>query len=309
MIARRPPLALLKSAFISVYLTVQSAVALHATYRLATGSGSAAWVAALLPSASTIVFMTAILVRRTARTRARPPVLMTGTLAGVSLAVGAAIAVGSATNTLPIAYAIAGAAGNLLYVYWYSYLERGPSVQLQVGRMLPEFRASDLDGAPVSSREFLGRPTVYLFYRGNWCPLCVAQVRELAAQYRQLEARGVNVVLISPQPEAQSQALAKKFDAPLCFLVDEQLEAAKRLGIEARWGLPLGLQMFGYGSDTVLPTVIVTDEDGRILLCDETDNYRVRPEPETFFQAIDSRQLYRERQRPQHRSISTGAVA
>ncbi len=43
----------------------------------------------------------------------------------------------------------------------------------------------------------------------------------------------------------------------------------------------------GYDSDTVLPTVIITDEKGKIIFVDLTDNYRVRPEPETFLQIID----------------------
>ena len=58
--------------------------------------------------------------------------------------------------------------------------------------------------------------------------------------------------------------------------------AAKQLGIVHRWGTPMGLQMLGYESDTVLPTVILTDSRGIILFSDQTDNYRVRPEPEVF---------------------------
>ncbi len=307
MIVRRVPRAAAKSMFISVFLLLQLGIAVHATYRLAVGTGSPAWVAALLPAASLLAFMTAIMARRTVRTRANPPLVLGGTVVGVSLAVGAVIGAGAETPPLPIAYALTGAVANLLYVYWYSRLDRLPSVQLQVGRMLPEFQARNLDGTPVSSQEFLGRPTVYLFYRGNWCPLCVAQVHELAAQYRQLEARGVNVVLISPQPQEHTRALANKFDLPLRFLVDEHLDAARRLGIEARWGLPLGLQVLGYDSDTVLPTVVVTDEAGRILLCDETDNYRVRPDPETFFVALDGRQLQRTRR--SQGSSASGVVA
>ena len=31
---------------------------------------------------------------------------------------------------------------------------------------------------------------------------------------------------------------------------------------------------------------IIVDANGTILFSDQTDNYRVRPEPETFFQAL-----------------------
>ena len=64
---------------------------------------------------------------------------------------------------------------------------------------------------PVSSKSFLGKPTAFVFIRGNWCPLCVAQVRELAADYQSLAARGIEVALIAPQPLAETRALAERF--------------------------------------------------------------------------------------------------
>jgi hypothetical protein len=51
------------------------------------------------------------------------------------------------------------------------------------------------------------------------------------------------------------------------------------LNIFAKNGLPAGIQVLGYDSDTVMPTVILTDEKGKIIHSDLTSNYRVRPEP------------------------------
>ncbi len=44
----------------------------------------------------------------------------------------------------------------------------------------------------------------------------------------------------------------------------------------------MGLQLLGYESDTVLPTVILTNASGHIFFSDQTDNYRARPEPGDF---------------------------
>ena len=44
--------------------------------------------------------------------------------------------------------------------------------------------------------------------------------------------------------------------------------------------------MLGYDSDTVMPTVIITGKDGKIVWTHETDNYRVRPEPDTFLEVL-----------------------
>ncbi|NJN00349.1 MAG: redoxin domain-containing protein, partial [Aquincola sp.] len=42
------------------------------------------------------------------------------------------------------------------------------------------------------------KPAVLVFYRGNWCPLCVAQLRELASRQEDLTALGAKVILVSP---------------------------------------------------------------------------------------------------------------
>ena len=61
--------------------------------------------------------------------------------------------------------------------------------------------------------------------------VALAQIGEIAAQYRELARRGVQVYLVSPQSEANSQALAKKMDAPMRFMTDPGNAAATVLGI------------------------------------------------------------------------------
>ncbi|MDX8400145.1 MAG: hypothetical protein R8K20_07840 [Gallionellaceae bacterium] len=41
-----------------------------------------------------------------------------------------------------------------------------------------------------------------------------------------------------------------------------------------------------YDSDTVLPTVIITDKNRKILWVHETDNYRIRPEPDVYLEVL-----------------------
>jgi peroxiredoxin len=170
----------------------------------------------------------------------------------------------------------------LIYLRWYSTFRGRDAQAIKAGSPLPEFRLESLDGNIISSESFKARPHLLLFYRGNWCPFCTAQIEELAAAYRRLEAAGVTVVLISPQAVGKSQKLAARFDAPMVFMRDRDGTAAKQLGIYHEWGTPMGMQLLGYGSDTVLPTVILTDTQGNIVFSDQTDNYRIRPEPEAF---------------------------
>ncbi|MEJ2239971.1 MAG: redoxin domain-containing protein [Gemmatimonadales bacterium] len=153
------------------------------------------------------------------------------------------------------------------------------------GGPLLELVLRDADGnaVPVSNE----RHALFMFVRGNWCPLCMAQVREIAAQYRELEARGVDLYVITPQPDNHTRALARRFDVPIRFCVDEGGGLARRLGIQHPGGVPFLIR--GYGVDSVLPTVLITDPQRKIIFVDMTDNYRVRPEPATFLAVLDAR--------------------
>jgi peroxiredoxin len=185
-----------------------------------------------------------------------------------------------------LAIAGIGAAAFSTYALWYSRLGRAKSRQLAVGNKLPELTLVGPDGAAYSTKQLAGGPAVIFFYRGNWCPLCMAQIKEIAASYRELSELGAKVALVSPQPHENTVALAKRFDVDFVFLTDPKNRAAKLLDLEMKHGLPMGMQVFGYDSDTVLPTVIVLDREGVIRWVDETDNYRVRPEPTTFLPLV-----------------------
>ena len=182
-----------------------------------------------------------------------------------------------------IALASAAFALLLVYVLWYSKNGRSHSDALSIGSTLPELTFTGLDGATVSSSLWAGSPTVLLFYRGTWCPLCNVQVRELAEGYREIEAFGSRVVLVSPQPASESAKMAGKFDAPMTFLVDNDNAAAHILGIQHPGGAPIGIAP---EAESVLPTAIVLDGDGAVRFAHETDNYRFRPDPALFLETL-----------------------
>lgn len=178
--------------------------------------------------------------------------------------------------------------GWITYLTWFSTFKKRDASILKVGNTLPEFQLETTTKGKISTSSFYGQPSIWLFYRGNWCPLCMAQIKEVAAQYQELEKRGVNMILVSPQPHKNSEDLAKKFNVGFHFLTDYKSKVAKQLGILHANGIPAGFQVMGYDSDTVLPTVIITDAKGKIIFADLTDNYRVRPEPETFLEVLDT---------------------
>lgn len=277
-----------KSIFVSMYMMAAMLITVFATISLINSGDYISWGGVILTTAPFILVISRVMLfKSTARTSARFPLLTVLAVAGVIVAAWGYAEGGSSLAPL---LAVGGLAGFLVYAYWYSSFSERASRQLQPGQSLPEFELLDIAGESVSSSTLTDRPVIWMFYRGNWCPLCMAQIKEIAGQYQQLQDMGVRVALVSPQPHKFTVGLASKFDVAFDFLTDEQNKAARTLGIAHPDGLPMGMQVLGYDSETVLPTVIITDTGGRILWAHETDNYRIRPEPELFLDVLRDHQ-------------------
>ena len=273
---------LLKSVFISAFVAWLSLLSTYSFVQLISGTDPLlSWLGLALAAFAPLVFFLKAFLLKSPRTPRHP--LEYTTLSGLGLAITMAMSLryGQAAGHLHI-WAGVTLLGWLAYLRWYSIFHDRDSQALRAGSKLPVFKLESLDGHMVSSESFKAKPHLLLFYRGNWCPFCTAQIEELAADYQKLEKMGVGVVLISPQPIIKTQQLAERFDIPMTFLRDRDCLAAKQLGILHKWGTPMGLQLRGYESDSVLPTVILTDAHGNIIFSDQTDNYRVRPEPGDF---------------------------
>lgn len=279
-------MALLRSLFITaftVYLVVASTYALAQLVRGMEPLLS--WLGLGLATLGPLTFFAWILVAKPARTARHPVEYSMISALGLAITMVMAWRHGETAGSIHLWAGIA-VAGWFAYLRWYSVFRSRPGAGLAPGDALPEFRLQNLEGETVNSSLFRGKAHVLVFYRGNWCPFCTAQIAELAAHYRQLEAAGATVVLISPQPSRQHRKLAGRFSAPLQFLRDPRSAAARQLGIFDAWGTPMGMQLLGYASGTALPTIIISGEDGRILYSHLADNYRLRPEPAEYLKVL-----------------------
>ncbi|MBQ0799615.1 MAG: redoxin domain-containing protein [Porticoccaceae bacterium] len=286
----------IKSLFIGIFPVFAMGVSVYGIYILVNSGMNFVWLGAVLISLPVILFFSRVMIfKDMPRTSAHFPLITTVAVLGLMLSVYGFVQSASgpadnpeliASNKLGMILASLGFIAYLLYNFWYSSLDRLPNAALQAGQSLPAFSALGVDGEVVDSSTFEGAPAIFLFFRGNWCPLCMAQITEIVAQYRELSALGAKVVLLAPQPEKNTQALADKFNVPFVFLTDEGNRAAQALGIAMENGLPTGMEVLGYDKDTVYPTVLIVDGDGVILYSDLTDNYRVRPEPEEFLKVL-----------------------
>ncbi len=276
-----------KSLFIAGYPLLSLVVFVLSVFNVFLNANSLQDIGNIISSATVIVFFVGLFLISQARTSKNLNIYSIFLFVGLGISFIPLGDFNSFVWTKAI-FTISIALGWLAYVHWYSVFEKRDNSSLHVGNLFPELELETIGAEKIKTSQFLGNPTIYLFYRGNWCPLCMAQINEIAQQYKELEDRNVNMVFVSPQPHSHTISLTKKHNLGFHFLQDTNNAMAKKLGILAENGLPAGFQALGYASDTVMPTVIITDKNGEIAFADLTDNYRVRPEPTTFLRVIDA---------------------
>jgi len=272
----------IKRYFPIPFIALLSISSFYSAYQIWITDFQMAWLGAFIAVTPIASFFGYLMVANAARTSRRLPLALAGAIIGSLMTV---------IDFVPAAAAMAwilGLLGSCTYVFWYTPLDRSKS-RISVGQRMPEAQFTTTDGQRFNTAEAVGQPHVWMFIRGNWCPLCVAQVSELAEQYRELEKMGVKVMLISAQSEKESQKLSQRFDAPMTFLADTDNSGAKALGLEHTGGVPFGLP--GFEADTILPTVVITDKEGNVIFADQTDDYRIRPEPDVFLSALRQHSL------------------
>ena len=252
--------------------------------------GDPIWIGALLTTLPVpFVLLIATNLFGLTRTSARLPVIQVMSVAGVALTCLTLLSRGIAA---PLEYAALGLATyGAVFVQWFIWIfssyGRKKSTAIARGKNLPEVPLSKLDGTEITSADFSGSKTLIVFFRANWCPFCMNQLKEVVARADRLKKSGTKVKFISNQGYKNSASLAKKLALPRGFeiLQDNDLRAAKILGIADIGGAPAGMP--GYPADTVMATVIGLDESGKVIFGDETDNYRVRPHPDTFLHVFE----------------------
>jgi len=280
-----------KSIYVSVYITVLLLSCIHSMYEIFNTGGNGQWWGSVIAVTPMLFFFIYLFIASTARTSRGLPVYRLVTALGAVLTLYFS-AIENHVLTMPLIYSIiVGVIGSNVYVYWYSVFDRPENGILKVGNLLPDFTLMDESGKIFSARDFKRSPALFMFYRGNWCPLCMAQIKEILTKYKELHHRGVEVYLVSSQPHENTKALASKFDVPFHFLIDENNHVTRQLQLLNIAGTPSGMAVLGYEKDTTMPTVLMTDASGTLIFADLTDNYRIRPEPDTFLNVLDQHNI------------------
>jgi peroxiredoxin len=170
---------------------------------------------------------------------------------------------------------------------------------LPVGSIAPEFTLPDANGRMVRSPDLLALgPLVVNFFRGRWCPYCLAELMAWRDLYPELRARGALLVALSPQTVHQNDLLQQQHSLPFPVLSDAGSAVAERFRIA--YTVP-GYHQKHYRSILVnipfvnndpswrlsLPATYLLRPDGSVAFAQAHADFRVRPEPEEVLAALD----------------------
>ena len=145
---------------------------------------------------------------------------------------------------------------------------------ISVGDIAPEFRVLDSKGHDIHLSDLRGTPVLLKFYRGYWCPYCVAELDQLNRYAKEFEALGVKLIALSSDRVDELAIFEKKHDWAVRLLADPDLVAHRRYNVQHR----NFAARRGPFREIAIPTTILIDADGRVLLLERTPDFRVRPQ-------------------------------
>lgn len=152
-----------------------------------------------------------------------------------------------------------------------------------VGDRVLDFVALDDAERPFGLASLAGRPFLLKFFRGHWCPYCVAELRRWQELRPELDAHDVAIVAICADRPDEIRRGRAKHGLDAIFVSDPQLAVTDLYRLRnprnfaPRPGVIIPLP---------IPTTILVDAAGIVRWIDQATDYMVRSDPSRVREAI-----------------------
>ncbi len=233
---------------------------------------------ALLVTASVAVFLVVGSARLRGLRNVRVPASAVGHVVAtlVAMALSAAGLVAGVGLVAGIAAGIVLLLGGLFLVLVAGSGQRRGTARFAVGGRLPDFVATDDEGRPFALAALRGRPVLLKFFRGHWCPYCVAELRRWCELQPELDARGVTVVGVCGETAEEIRTKRVKHGLRAILVPDPQLVVTDLFGLRNPRNLA---PRPGVVIPLPIPTTILVDADGVVRWVDQSTDYMRRSDP------------------------------
>ena len=171
---------------------------------------------------------------------------------------------------------------------------------LEPGTEIVALTIADIHGKPFELQQaWREQPALVIFYRGGWCPFCNMQVRELSVKYPQLQAAGVQALLISVDEPDKAAMVDAQYEIPFPVLSDPKLIAHEAFNVVLElseenlaryreYGLDLSAWSGQEHNKIAVSSVFLIDQSGTVLFSHAPEDFRSRPSVEQLVAVIES---------------------
>ena len=199
---------------------------------------------------------------------------------GVIAAAGAFTLDPGALGAVVAGVALAASAFLSFLTFMSGLPSRRPAVT--VGRKAPDFRGVDADGKAFRLGDRAGSRVVLKFFRGTWCPYCVADLRGWNGLGAELRALGIELVAVSHDTVEELARFKRRHGYGITFVADPDLDIIRRYNLQNRNFTPKR----GPFRDMAIPAAILIDVDGKVLWMEQATDFRVRSNPARVLAAM-----------------------
>ncbi len=159
---------------------------------------------------------------------------------------------------------------------------------LLVGSKIPAATLKNAGGESIDLAAAMdGKPTLLVFYRGGWCPICMRHLTEMQKDLAAFEEMGYRTLAISQDTPELIQKTIKKRGVKVELLSDGEMAAARAFGLAFRVDDETVSKYKGYGIDLVglygraepvmaVPAIFIVSPEGKIRFSYVNPDYRER---------------------------------
>ncbi len=163
------------------------------------------------------------------------------------------------------------------FAFFHSFSQSKPQ-GLPLNASAPNFNTKDHNGKDISLTSLRKQgPVVVLFYRGNWCPYCNKQLKELQDSLQYITTKGASVVAITPEAVEGVEKTVQKTGASFPIIYDKGVEISKAYHVsyevdsatvnnyKTKWGVDfLKINQQKEKAYLPVPAVYIIDKNGII---------------------------------------------
>jgi peroxiredoxin len=171
---------------------------------------------------------------------------------------------------------------------------------LKKGDRAPQFSSQDNTGKQLELKELLKshKAVVLFFYRGQWCPYCNKQIKELQDSLQLLTARGAYVVGVTPETGENINKTIDKTHASFSIIQDKGHKIMKAFDVNYTVDEQTLAQLNKYGVDLEknngnrdhvlpVPATYVIDRSGKIIYVHFNKDYTKRASVRTVLDVLN----------------------